>query len=422
MHWIEGPFTVRDARGTERLATRVANQAGLGDAKSWDLMMFNDEKEVFEPLKHWNVHDPHESAHPFRARVGGVEYVYLFPNWRVKADLKGLEDLKNYEALTCVAGDGIFRGKKAEVERDAAGVAHYRWKPGADRLHPGRVRELIAAGNLKAEESWLPLRDIETGKDVPAGGGSVCWNDFRRHWIMLATDQSRPGVVWFAEADTPAGPWAYARQVVSHGDYNFYNPTQHPFFDQDKGRLIYFEGTYSDFFSGARTQTPRYDYNQIMYRLALDNPRLDLPVAIYRVRGTNDAPLFRLRDEVEAAGLWERVEEAAWFGLPPTRRGSGLVPVYAAEKPGTLSLTAPALNARPLFFGQPLGESKQGTAERGSSALAVLREYRRLADNRSEYSTQSRPPPGCEPTGRELCGVWKTPGSVLVLDWKAKSY
>src|SRR5260370_9411293 len=107
---------------------------------------------------------------------------------------------------------------------------------------------------------------------------------------MLEKDQSRPGVVWFAEADTPAGPWAYARQVVSHGDYNFYNPTQHPFFDQDKGRLIYFEGTYSDFFSGARTQTPRYHYNQIMYRLALDDPRLHLPVAIYRVRGTNHAP------------------------------------------------------------------------------------------------------------------------------------
>ena len=26
--------------------------------------------------------------------------------------------------------------------------------------------------------------------------------------------------------------------------YTFYNPTQHPFFDQDKGRQIYFEGTY----------------------------------------------------------------------------------------------------------------------------------------------------------------------------------
>ena len=72
---------------------------------------------------------------------------------------------------------------------------------------------------------------------------------------------SKAGEIWFAEADTPVGPWAYARRVVTHGEYNFYNPTQHPFFDQEGGRLIYFEGTYSDFFSGARAQTPRYDYS-----------------------------------------------------------------------------------------------------------------------------------------------------------------
>src|SRR6266404_4530989 len=104
-------------------------------------MMFNDEKEVFEPLKHWNVHDPHESAHPFRARVGGVEHVYLFPNWRVKADLKGLEDLKNYEALTCVAGDGIFRGKKAEVEREGGqcvGTTFAGTGSCSQRTNPGR--------------------------------------------------------------------------------------------------------------------------------------------------------------------------------------------------------------------------------------------------------------------------------------------
>jgi hypothetical protein len=61
---------------------------------------------------------------------------------------------------------------------------------------------------------------------------------------------------------------------VTHGEFNFYNPTQDPFFDQEGGRLIYFEGTYSDSFSGARAQAPRYDYNQIMYRLSLDDTRL----------------------------------------------------------------------------------------------------------------------------------------------------
>jgi ABC-type transporter Mla MlaB component len=58
--------------------------------------------------------------------------------------------------------------------------------------------------------------------------------------------------------------------------------------------------------------------------------------------------------------------------------------------------------------------------ERRSPALAVLREYRRLPDGRSDYSAQPQPLAGYEPTGRELCRVWKAPGSVLVLDWKAK--
>ena len=38
--------------------------------------------------------------------------------------------------------------------------------------------------------------------------------------------------------------------------------------------MIYLEGTYTDSFSNARTKTPRYDYNQVMYRLRLDDPRL----------------------------------------------------------------------------------------------------------------------------------------------------
>src|SRR5262249_10300175 len=57
-----------------------------------------------------------------------------------------------------------------------------------------------------------------------------------------------------------------------------YNPKQHPYFDQEGGRFIYFEGTYSHTFSGNEHPTPRYDYNQIMYRLDLADERLR-PVA-----------------------------------------------------------------------------------------------------------------------------------------------
>ncbi len=443
-HWIESLLTVRDERGVERLVAHVANHTHLGEAESWDLVMFNDDKAVFEPVRHWDVHEGADCFNAFRARANGVEYFYLFPNWRVKADLKSLCDLKNYEALTCVAGDGRLQGKETKVDRDASGHLRYVWKAGADRLAPDRVRTLISDGKLKPEEGWIDLHDFETGARVPAGRGSVYWNGFRQHWIMLVSHRFKAGEMWFAEGDTPIGPWVYARRVATHGDYNFYNPTQHPFFDQEGGRLIYFEGTYSDFFSGARARTPRYNYNQLMYRLALDDPRLALPVAVYRVRGTNGLTHLWLRDQVEAAGAWERIEALACFALPPAGCGSDCVPVYAIEKNGTaLSLTPPAPDARPLFVGLPLAESQPGTTlegswrkqdgtekgtwsaspvdarppERRSPALVALWEYRRSADGRPDYSTQPQPPPGSEPGRRPLCRVWKAPGAVLTLDW-----
>ena len=68
---------------------------------------------------------------------------------------------------------------------------------------------------------------------------------------------------------------------MTHDKYSFYNPKQHPMFDKDGGRIIFFEGTYTTTFSGNQDPTPRYDYNQVMYQLDLSDPRLALPVAIY---------------------------------------------------------------------------------------------------------------------------------------------
>jgi hypothetical protein len=40
------------------------------------------------------------------------------------------------------------------------------------------------------------------------------------------------------------------------------------------GQIVFFEGTYTQTFSNAPVATPRYDYNQIMYRLDLSKPQL----------------------------------------------------------------------------------------------------------------------------------------------------
>jgi len=41
--------------------------------------------------------------------------------------------------------------------------------------------------------------------------------------------------------------------------------------------VVLFEGTYSTMFAASPPPTPRHDYNQILYRLDLDDPRLAGP-------------------------------------------------------------------------------------------------------------------------------------------------
>jgi hypothetical protein len=82
------------------------------------------------------------------------------------------------------------------------------------------------------------------------------------------------GETWYAESAEITGPWRWAQKIVTHKDYTFYNVVHHDIFDQDGGQTVFFEGTYTKSFSGNDVATPRYDYNQIMYRLDLD--KLDL--------------------------------------------------------------------------------------------------------------------------------------------------
>ncbi|HZS08198.1 MAG TPA: hypothetical protein VFD58_25410 [Blastocatellia bacterium] len=361
LKWLEGLMTVKDETGTERLLARYASMKDLEYAYEWGLAIFNDEKEVFERLVRFDLHGPHRSAHPSRALVDGVEYYYLLPDLRVKADLESLKDLNAYEAFTPLRAGSRYDKAASRLDRDPKGRLRYGWKRGTDPIHEHEQRGLIAAGLMKPGESWFSLHDIETGKPVDASADSVFWNDFRKRWVMIG---EKWGQVWYAEGDTPLGPWGYGRKVVTHDRYTFYNPTQHPFFDQEGGRVIYFEGTYSNTFSGNPDQTPRYDYNQMMYRLRLDDPRLFLPAPVYRVKGSDGAIRYLLREGVEAGNYWNGIEQAAFFALPPDRKSDGMIPIYAVTNSGGVILQrdSPNASASPLFYALPVATPAE-TAE-----------------------------------------------------------
>ncbi|MFM8892334.1 MAG: hypothetical protein ACKOTB_12060, partial [Planctomycetia bacterium] len=105
------------------------------------------------------------------------------------------------------------------------------------------------------------------------------WNAFRDRWVTVFTESfgkpSPLGEVWYAEARSPLGPWGPAVKILSHVNYTFYNPCLRPELCPSDSRVLLFEGTYSRQFADRPPATPRHDYNQVLYRLDLDDPALE---------------------------------------------------------------------------------------------------------------------------------------------------
>jgi hypothetical protein len=141
-----------------------------------------------------------------------------------------------------------------------------------------RYESLIEPREYQAVDADVQFSDAQNAKAVKPHHGSVAWNDYRKKWVSIFVreygDASYLGEIYYAEAVAPEGPWRKAVKIVTHDRYSFYDPKQHPYFSDESGRYVYFEGTYSMTFSGNKDPTPLYDYNQIMYRLDLADERL----------------------------------------------------------------------------------------------------------------------------------------------------
>lgn len=279
--WADAFCVLPDAAGHQRLVCHYAHMKSLGHMLDHGLAIYNDEQEKFERLAEMEM--KHRwcwpgQAHPLRLRERGIEYLYLgevFPVVRVRAQLESFRRPAAYEAWSCLA-DGAS-ADEPRVLRDAKGRLQWRWTRHAPPVDAGLESRLIQRGLIQPGEARFTPVDVVTKKRVRLHRGSVAWNPWRQRWIVIANQQdgtSNLGEVWYAEAWEPTGPWRRATKIVTHNRYSFYNPVHHPFFDQEDGRIIYFEGTYSHTFSGNAHPTPRYDYNQIMYQLDLGDPRL----------------------------------------------------------------------------------------------------------------------------------------------------
>lgn len=329
--WLDALCVLPDESGTPRMLAAFARVPGLATPFERGFMQYNDDANEFAKVRSFQVNSPcYPHGHPLRVVHDGVEYVYFarpFPLTRVRADRAAYLNPSECESYTCELPRDA--DEPAKIDRDDTGAPRYAWRRGARMFEQGEFAKLIGGGALTEVENVVQTRDIETGKPILLHFGSCYWNEWRKRWIIIAAQSmgtSFLGEIWYLEGDTPLGPWVYARKIVTHNNYTFYNPRHHVEFDRDEGRTIYFEGTYSITFSGACQPTPYYDYNQIMYRLSLTDDRMVMPVAYYDLGATQER---RVGDARFARELAEPEREVAFFAYP--RAVVGTVGLYRNE-------------------------------------------------------------------------------------------
>ncbi len=270
--WIDGVCTAPDEKGAERLVAHYSRRKGLAEELEHGVAVFDDGRGEFVPARRLPLTEkwrfPRGHAEPFED--GGRRWL-LFGNpapvVRAPATLKGLLDPESYEAFTCAGAAG------------GDGAPSWRWQSELPPTGPGAEAELVRAGRLKPEQArFYPANAADAKERVRLHSGTVRWNGHRKRWVMVAGQiggkSSLLGEVWYAEARHPTGPFAKAVKVATHDKKSFYNVCHHAFLDRGGGRFLHFEGTYTSDFSGSEDRTPRYDYNQVLYRLDLDSPAL----------------------------------------------------------------------------------------------------------------------------------------------------
>jgi hypothetical protein len=406
--WISALITLPGKSGEERLFAYYGNFKGFTCMES-GLAAYNDEKEAFEKVTRFDPKSPFLPHGPvLKVLYDGIEYLYFRNPVRIRARAEYLPDLSHFEAFTCLKEGS---GKENPVfDRDKKGRIRYGWKKNTPPPHAVRAGDAALKGKVPLEkgEFLYHLQDPDTGKPVPLHAHSIRWNEFRKRYVMILSEQfgtSFLGEVWYAEADCPIGPWVYARKIVTHDNYSFYNVVHHPMFDKEGGRILFFEGTYTYTFSTNKDPTPRYDYNQILYKLDLADPRLVLPVPIYDL----SADLPGRFGTASALRKAEKEYPLAFFATD--RPGKDTVPIFAVEekdgsiarlcagkpargKGGLMFYALPPDSPRPPVSTRPLFEFVN--EQTGRRAYSVDKSWTRAGFRRSE---------------RPLCLVWRNPMS-----------
>jgi hypothetical protein len=281
--WLDGICSLTDAAGKQQLVAHYSRRPGLAAAYEQGLMVYNDQREVFEVVRQLPLEESWRFLHnhPVTWKFDGKPYLLMglpFLVTRVPATMDDVLNPESYESWSCI--DPKTDPATASPRRLADGQLDYRWQHGPPVTQREEARWLQESQIQPTEVRLVPADAGAPDERVTMHSGTVRWNAYRKKWILVATSISQNaespstlGEVWYAESEQPQGPFPRAVRIVSHQQQTFYNPCHHAFFDQDSGRTILFEGTYCNTFTRS-PPTPRYNYNQVMYQLDLDDPQL----------------------------------------------------------------------------------------------------------------------------------------------------
>ncbi|KUI55505.1 hypothetical protein VP1G_02905 [Cytospora mali] len=287
--WVDGLTVVPDDAGQEHLIGRYyASGHSLGTCIEQGLVVWNDKKHILERLVKFSATETGAdqlapSGHTIYVYEDGTRYAYYGKNVRVKADFAHARDPSQYEAFTCVDMDGKW------ADRAPNGDLMWAWVKGGRPVNYETAEGLVQSGVISPEESPYRMKDMDTGHNIMAQSAGIAWNPRLNLWVNIFQQKfgdTLCGEIWYSTANAPEGPWSYCRKVATHhmsrdgytnNSNDLYNPVQHYELMREGGRYVYFSGTFVNTFSGNQWPTPYYNYNNIMYRLDLSDPRLDLP-------------------------------------------------------------------------------------------------------------------------------------------------
>lgn len=235
--WVSGYVSLPDANGESHLVGTYIKVRNRLEAYESGLCIWDEKTASFEPFKTlWTK----SAEEPFQPSAPDGHPVF----WK---DKKGK--------------DWVLFGNPFPTFR--CGATFEAWQ------------------DIEKWQTYVPqpsLREAGTGKIVKPHSGSFAWNPYRHRWVSVFMESfGKPSVfgeLWYAEADEPIGPWGPAVKILTHSNYTFYNPRLHPEFTAADSPILIFEGTYTAEFADHPTPTPRYNYNQLLYRLDLNDPAL----------------------------------------------------------------------------------------------------------------------------------------------------